>query len=595
MDEGVVFERRLDRATGGALLALFVSSCLGPLAASPMSAAARRVAEALAFTSPAAAGEVAHALLSLAPALVGLTLLAGTSRRFSRATVFRDQVVIEPLGLVRRGGMTIAVDDIVQRTDSPGGVLLDAPATCDRLTRLLCPPLVPARDAAERARIHALLDAALVRLDGDRCTAAAGQGFSAANILALATPAGVIAGVSVVLVDVGGALAALGGALLDAAIVLGALLLLPRRLRVHFGRTGVAVGAFRAPWSDVARLSADADALYLELASGPRRVARPGGEAVGRLLEVARARLPAERVAEGVPAWARARRRRLRAAAAALALAGLWLGPVRTLTREGCLGTLEDHHGHRAWLVHRGRTPRLLLMVDPPAGPVSLRAGGWLSRTFGEPGGIEVDLRAGRVRAGGLEHEVPREATVVHVGSDGVRWSNRPLGEPFFVVTGPGLTGFRVIEGLPHGAVLPPPDEVVVVGDGLDVVNGWGGTTDDPVVRDALQGRTTVRCLRSGRLLLRVERGRLESMVLVDPGAGASTRVAGCWACHLARAHPGRLVRLTAEGPLEDDLPPLDDALAAFEAVQAGQPVEAATAAFAGRLWAAPLPVAGER
>ncbi|MCO5166395.1 MAG: hypothetical protein M9894_08525 [Planctomycetes bacterium] len=590
MAEGVVFERRLDRATGLALAALLLSSCLGPLMASPVSAAAGRVAEALAFTSPAVVSELVDLALWLAPLGVSVTLLAWASRRFSRATVLRDQVVIELLGLVRRGAVVIAVDDIVGRADSPAGVLLDAPATYDRLSRLLFPPLVPARDAAERARIHALLDAVLVGLDGDRRTASGGRGLTAGLLLVVACGLGIVVGVSLVLVDVGGGDPVAGGALLFVGALLGLVLLLPRRLRVHFGRTGLAVGAVRAPWSDVARLSGDAGALYLELASGRRRVARPGAEAVGRLLEVARARLPAERVGEGVPAWARVRRRRLRAAAAALALAGVWLGPVRTLTREGCLGTLEDHHGLRAWLVHRGRAPRLLLIVDPPAEPVSLRAGGWLSRAFGEPGGIEVDLRAGRVRAGGREHEVPRHATVVHVGPGEVRWSTRLLGEPFFVAR-PGT----VIEGLPHGAVLPPPDEVVVVSEGLDVITGWGGTRDDPVVRDALDGRTTIRCLRSDRLLLRVDRGRLESMILIDPGLQKPCLLAGCWACHLARAHPGRLVRLTSEGPLDDDLPPLDDALAAFEAVRAGQPVEAATAGFAGRLWAAPLPVAGER
>ncbi|MCW8141825.1 MAG: hypothetical protein KIT58_23205, partial [Planctomycetota bacterium] len=233
----------------------------------------------------------------------------------------------------------------------------------------------------------------------------------------------------------------------------------------------------------------------------------------------------------------------------------------------------------------------------PPAEPVSLRAGGWLSRAFGEAGGLEVDVHAGRVRVAGREHAIPRDATVVHVGRDGVRWSDRPLGEPFSVVVGPGFgwPGVRVTEGVPHGAVLPARDEVVVVSEGLDVITRWGGTRDDPVVRDALEGRTTVRCLRSDRLLLRVARGRLESVVVVDPGVQKARRDAGCWACALARAHPGRLVRLTAEGPLEDDLPALDDALVAFEAVLAGQPVEAATAGFAGRLWAAPLPVAGER
>ncbi|MBX3471250.1 MAG: hypothetical protein KF878_30655 [Planctomycetes bacterium] len=592
MNDGVVFERRLDRATGGALLALFGSSCLGPLAASDVSGAVRQVAEALAFTSPGAAAETAGALLCLAPVLVTTTLLAWAFRRFSRATVFGDLVVIEPLGLFRRWGVPVALDDIVQRWDASGGVLLDAPAIHDRLSRLLCPLLVPARDAAERARIHALLDASLVGLDGDRRTASGGQGLTEANLVAFAIPAAITVTVALSLAVQGGAPAQAGGALLVASLVLGTLLLLPRRRRIHLGRTGVAVGEVRAPWSDVARLSADEGALYLELASGPRRVARPGAEAVRRLLEVARARLPTERVGEGVPAWARARRRRLLTATLALALSGLWLGPVRTLTREGCL-RLEDHLGNQAWLVHRRGTPRLLLIVDPPVGPVSVRASGWLSPVFGEPGGVEVDLRAGRVRAGGREHAVPSDATVVHVGPGGVRASTLPLAEPYAVVPIAGIP----VAGRPHGATLPPPDEVqlVVMDEGLDGITRWGGTRDDPVVRDALDGRTSVRCLRSGRLHLRVERGRVESLILLDRGLQEPWGLAGCWSCALARAHPGRLVRLTAEGPLEADLPSFDDALAAFLAAERAFAVEAATAGFAGPLWAAPLPVAGER
>lgn len=588
---GVVFERRLGRRRGAALGALLLGSLLLPLLGRGAERLAVSLAEALTFAYAPAVGELTALLLFVSPVLVFVAALSWATRRFGRAVVAADHVAITPLGLFERGGAVIPLQDLVGRKDTPHGLLLDAPLTFDRLTRLLFPPLIPAHDAAELARVHALLDAPAVEPPPGVPTAVAGHGLMAGELLGVGVALGPPGASVFILHDLAGWPAGAGGAMLFCAGALVVLSLLPRRLRVQMGITHVSLGRTRVAWSALRQVHVDGAALHLELADGRRRTARPGTAAVAELAAVARARRPPGAVVEGRPAWARRRRRLLTGGVVALALVGLWLGPVRALTLEGCVG-LQDHHGYRARVIYRGvdPSPRLVVVVDPPSPPPSppsspslrLRAGGLLARVFQDPGAdgaahIDVDLRAGRVRTHGLEHAVPSDATFVHVRRDGVRWSTRALPRVEVV-----------------GAVGPPPAQVVPVSSRLEVVRFWL-PDDDPVVRDLLDGRTATRCLdaTSSRLLLRVAEGALSTLVVLDPGAQlpAAARAATCPVCALNAEHAGRLVRVTAGGELlAADLPTFDDALVAFQEVCEGRPVEEATAGFAGGLWSRPVP-----
>lgn len=572
----MVFERRPGRATLVAFAAIFAAGCAAPLVADPLGELAR--GHAPSFTDAAIVGELVEVTLYLAPVLVAVLILARASRRYSRAIVARDHVVIEPFAVTRHGAAVIALPEIVGRKDTPHGLLLDAPASFDRFTCFFFPPLIPTRDPDELARVHALLDAPAIEAPADVPTAAGGKGLAPRDLLGAAVALGLAAGGALVLNDVGGPPSLAGGWVLFAAGVLVVIALLPRRSRVHLGASWVSVGPMHVPWSAVREIACDGPAFYLEVADGRRRVGRPGREEIGPLFEVARARLPAGAVVDGTPPWARRRRRALHVAIALLTLAGLWLGPARALTLEGCVG-VDDHHGYRARVVYRGfdQAPVLVVIVEPQHVPLRVRAGGWRSLAFVEPGvdvehRVDVDLRAGRLLALGEEHDVPPDATVVHVRRDGVRWSTRPL-SPFT-----------------SGALGPPPAEVVTVNAGLELLAAWADP-NDPLVRDILDGRTARRCLdlRSARLLLQTDEGVVTTLIVLDAGATLAAG-SGCSICALAARHAGRLVRLTATGQaLEADLPTYEQALAAYHQVCDGRPVEQATAAFAAELWSRPV------
>lgn len=173
----------------------------------------------------------------------------------------------------------------------------------------------------------------------------------------------------------------------------------------------------------------------------------------------------------------------------------------------------------------------------------------------------------------------------------------RPLRLPWPVYTIP-LVDVVARRSTPSGVLLSapaldrirPPWERIeylvdfrIVPAGLDEVASCLGHVPDPLLRGVLDGTASVRCFSAssgwGRLLVRVERGRVVSAV-ADPGHSA---LAPCLTCAFREWEPDRFVRLgprerpsVATGPL----PSLVDARAALRAVEGGASLESATATW---------------
>lgn len=244
----------------------------------------------------------------------------------------------------------------------------------------------------------------------------------------------------------------------------------------------------------------------------------------------------------------------------------------------------EVHHDEWATIVYRrfDGAPQLVVITDgtrPEAlrGPSvwSERHDAWVDQKsydrhwrLSSLTRFEVDARRGRVfSSGGAEFEVPPGATVVHVSSDGVTASTTPFGP------------------------ASPLMRELASASALTRDGGWSTLAaclpevQDPVLRGVLDGVTSARCYEAGvpdgRLLARVDHGRLVSAVIASGFPAQRHRCLGC----LVAEGPPRLVRVggrgTGSGSLGDaELPSLADVREAPLAVERGAPVESATATW---------------
>lgn len=552
--EGQVFERPLPAGYLPAFAFLFLPAVAAALFSGQVSSTAARLAARLPWVDGWSFGWVVHGACIASAGLVYLGCLGWAGRRYGRAVITADHVVVTPL---RRGMPPIVVprDDIVALRETAFGLELTAPTARSHLRARVLPTLIPASDA-DLARAHELLDPA--RRVARPFASASSARPSTFTAIGVAVPLWLLSAASAWSANldptaIGVTLAAAG-----ALLTLGWLASGVERRRVHLGEETASVGALCGSWSAVRRMWAWRGYLALELQDGRRSHARVGAEAATRLASLARASLIAPgrdelAFADRRPAWVTRRRVGLAAIAAILTAIYVWAGPIAAMTREGCLG-IVDHHGHRLRLVYRahGRAPCLIVIVDPDVvgGPIDVRAGRWRSSVFEDlradhvVGSVSVDVPGGVVRRGSRALAIPRDATVVHVHVDGVTTSTRPLPVP---------------SHWPSEAESLPAAHTQTLNVGLELLEGWFPGADDPVLRDALDGRTTTRCFacptkEGGHLYTQVRRGAVRSVVLVDPGRRLSG-VIGCGACAMARESPGLCLRSTSDGRFDRSAP----------------------------------------
>lgn len=571
-----LFERPLPVGYLPAFAFLFLPALILGLFSGQVSSTAARLAASLPWVDGWSFGWLIHGACIASAGLVYLGCLGWAGRRYGRAVITPDHVIVTPL---RRGVPPIVVprDDIVLLRETPFGVELTAPSARSGLRSRLLPALIPASDA-DLARAHELLDPA--RRVARPVASASSTRPSLLTLAAIAAPLWLLSAVLVWSENLDPEETAVTTAAAAALLALGWVASGVERRRVHLGAETVSVGSLCGAWSSVSRVWAWGAWFALELRDGRRQHARVGADAAARLAALARERLDALgrhdelalALATRRPAWVTRRRAVLAAAVALLTSIYVGAGPVAAWTREGCLAVSDSHHGYQVRLVYRARrpTPLLVVIVDPGMTSIDVRAGGWRSRAFETYGGVadvRVDVAAGTVRRGTQEHAIPRDATVVHVRADGVAVSTRPLPQP--------LT-------LPTGAESVPAAHTESLNARFELLEAWLPGSDDPLIRGALDGRTTTRCFAinttsGGRLFTQVDRGRVTSVALIEPAALVLWRGVGCCGgCKMAYEAPGRCLRMVdARGNRQfAPMPTLDEVLETQRLVRKGVAVE---------------------
>jgi hypothetical protein len=574
--DGQVFERPLPVGYLPAFAFLFLPAVAAALFSGQISSTAARLAASLPWVDGWSFGWIVHGACIASAGLVYLGCLGWAGRRYGRAVITADHVIVTPL---RRGVPPIVVprDDIVALRETAFGLELTAPsARCGLRARLL-PAFIPASDA-DLARAHEVLDPA--RRVARPFASASSARPALLTLAAVAAPLWLLSAVlgwseNLDPGETGVTLAAAGALLALGWIASGV-----ERRRVHLGTETVSVGSLCGAWSSVSRVWAWGAWFALELRDGRRQHACVGTDAAARLAALARERLDALgrhdelalALATRRPAWVTRRRAALAGAVALLMSIYVAAGPVAAWTREGCLAVSDSHHGYQLRLVYRARQPtaRLVVIADPGATLIEVRAGGWRSRLFevhGRDADVRVDVAAGTVRRGTQEHAIPRDATVVHVRADGVAASTRPLPQP--------LT-------LPTGAELVPAARTESLNARLELLEAWLPDFDEPLIRGALDGRTTKRCFAinttsGGRLFTQVDRGQVTSVALIEPSGLVLWRgVGACGGCKMAYEAPGRCLRMVDATGLRQfaPMPTLEEVLETQRLVSRGAAVE---------------------
>lgn len=483
---------------------------------------------------------------------------------------------------------------------TPHGVLITAygastAAPIRWLQRVLAPFLIPTPDAAETARVHALIDARRGGwADEARTQTFAGPSSLWAAALVLLALGPLVAPVIARLrfEQPVAVLAALALAVLGGGGALLAIVLLARAWpslgasRLTVGEGSLVFGGQRHELADLDAIGADEGFLAIETRAGPRlgrRALVRLGDQTGAALAAIEQQLAAAgcaSVRRELPSWACAATRRRRAAAAlavlglslgggvglALASPPLYLAHTCASVSESASLTLIARQGDGA--------PRALVLVFGPAvpEPPTVRiAGLWEQRLPARAApALEVDLVAGRVERGGaLAATIDPGATLIVVTPQRVRAARvalpRELTERVARAAGPGL-------GLGPLRVSPLLDPLDALADPLaqDLVAGRIGHRLFELTDAAAQLRLVWGVADDQVVFLSVLLGGAPLVVAAppfSPNGALSIQAVSQRAPCITRSSPGGVSLQARRVPAADEL------RAVVEAVRAGTPL----------------------